>query len=103
MKLIDTDRILEALGAFADEKHGDQHFLAAIASAREIIEGMPEAVTRCGDCRYNYGNVTGHEYNQYDIVCSYFDTDGMEASDYCSRGIYKKRRTNDAGRTDERP
>lgn len=101
MKLIDADKILEAFGSFADEKHGDPHFLAAIASAMEIVEEMPEAVMRCGDCRYNYGNATGREYNPYDIVCSYFDTDGMEASDYCSRGIYKKRRTDEAGRTDQ--
>ena len=49
MKLIDADTILEALGAFSG---GDPHFLNGIASAREIIEGMPEAVVRCRDCKY---------------------------------------------------
>lgn len=50
MKLIDGDKIIEALGALSDKKHGDPHFLAAIATAREIVERMPEAVVRCGDC-----------------------------------------------------
>lgn len=50
MKLIDAGKTLEALGAFTDEKHGDPHFLAGIATAWEIIEEMPEAVVRCGDC-----------------------------------------------------
>lgn len=49
MKLIDADTILEALGAFSG---GDPHFLNGIASAREIIEGMPEAVVRCWNCIY---------------------------------------------------
>ena len=50
MKLIDADKILEALGAFTDKEHGDPHFLNGIETARELIEGMPEAVVRCGDC-----------------------------------------------------
>lgn len=50
MKLIDADKILEALGVFTDEKHGDPHFLKGIETAREIIEGMPEAIVRGGDC-----------------------------------------------------
>ena len=90
MKLIDADALsIEFI-----------HRMDYYDDILEIIEEMPEAVMRCGDCRYNYGNATGREYNPYDIVCSYFDTDGMEASDYCSRGIYKKRRTDEAGRTD---
>ena len=46
-------------------------------------------LVRCGDCRYsryNYGNAEDREYNPNDIVCTYFDTDEMDASDYCSYG-----------------
>ena len=48
-----------------------------------------DELVRCGDCRYNYGNAEGREYNPNDIVCTYFDTDGMDASDYCSHGERK--------------
>ena len=53
----------------------------------EIIDAVP--VVRCKDCRYNYGNAEDCEYNPNDIVCTYFDTDGMDASDYCSCGERK--------------
>lgn len=41
MKLIDADKILEALGVFTDKEHGDPHFLKGIETAREIVEQMP--------------------------------------------------------------
>lgn len=43
MKLIDADKLLEALGVFKDEEHGDPHFLNGIETAREIVEQMPVA------------------------------------------------------------
>ena len=93
MKLIDSDKILEALGMFTDEKCGNPHFMNGIATVLELIEDMPEAVVRCEDCLYNYGNAEDCEYNQNDIVCTYFDTDGLDASDFCS---YGERRSDDA-------
>ena len=50
MKLIDADKLLEALGVFKDKEHGDPHFLNGIETAMEIVEGMPEAIVRGGDC-----------------------------------------------------
>lgn len=41
MRLIDADKILEALGVFKDKNHGDPHFLNGIKTAREIVEQMP--------------------------------------------------------------
>ena len=52
MKLIDSDKILEALGMFTDEKCGNPHFMNGIATVLELIEDMPEAVVRCIDCKY---------------------------------------------------
>ena len=52
MKLIDSDKILEALGMFTDEKCGNPHFMNGIATVLELIEDMPEAVVRCRDCKY---------------------------------------------------
>ena len=86
MKLIDSDKILEALGAFSDETHGDPHFRAAIASAREIIEGMPEAVVRCRDCKWWMAHPkwqTESGYCKYILVLFYV---AKKADDYCSCG-----------------
>ena len=87
MKLIDADKILEALGVFKDKKHGDPHFLAAIATAMEIIEGMPEAVVRCWDCIYwEPATLSSGNCGRALEITAYKD-------DYCS---YGKRRTDDA-------
>ena len=47
----------------------------------------------CKDCVYNVNNKehdpldsTDYSTECVDIVCSYFMTDGMDPSDYCSRG-----------------
>ena len=87
MKLIDADKILEALGIFTDKKHGDPHFLKGIETAREIVEQMPEAVVRCGKCRYAD---TGMYTNKNYIVCEYYDRPCINTTDdYCSYGERK--------------
>ena len=53
---------------------------------RKGWEDRDSEIVRCKDCRYNYGNAEDREYNPNDIVCTYFETDGMDASDYCSYG-----------------
>ena len=95
MKLINAELVLTMLKAFKDEKYGNPHFMNGIATVIELIEDMPEAVVRCEDCLYNYGNAEDCEYNQNDIVCTYFDTDGMDASGFCS---YGERRTDETKR-----
>ena len=59
MKLIYAEMVLAMLEAFKDEKYGNPHFMNGIATVRELIEDMPEAVVRCKDCRY------GHQF--YDV------------------------------------
>lgn len=51
------------------------------ASDADVVE-----VVRCKDCKYNYGLTHGGEFNPDDIVCTYFDTDGMRYCDFCSYG-----------------
>lgn len=46
-------------------------------------------IVRCVDCKYNYGIANKCEFNPHDIVCTYFETDGMDANDFCS---YAERR-----------
>lgn len=52
------------------------------------IEEKP--VVHCKDCKYNVANRQQDplDITDYtDIVCDYFMTDGMEADDFCSKGI----------------
>ena len=49
-------------------------------------------VVRCKDCRFNVNNMErdGYDTTDYsgeDIVCSYFMTDGMLPTDFCSYGL----------------
>jgi hypothetical protein len=53
-------------------------------------ENTVEAV-RCKDCKFNVSNMEKDplditDYSGDDIVCSYFLTDGLEPTDFCSRG-----------------
>ena len=61
----------------------------------DSIDYQPSAdvveVCRCGECRFNVNNMEkdGYDTTDYsgeDIVCSYFMTDGMQATDFCSYG-----------------
>ena len=50
-----------------------------------------QEVVRCKDCKYKVVTDDG-EWYELDVVCSYWETDGLTADDYCSygeRGIYK--------------
>ena len=41
---------------------------------------------RCKDCEFNYGLANGDGFSEIDIVCSYWMTDGLNESDFCSQG-----------------
>ncbi len=52
-------------------------------------------VVRCKDCKYNVANMDKDplditDYSGDDIVCSYFMTDGLEPTDFCSYGAKMK-------------
>ena len=85
MKLIDSDKILEALGMFTDEKYGNPHFMNGIATVLELIEDMPEAVVRCKDCAIA----------QHDELFGQWYCNGKEVKPdgFCSHG---ERRTDEA-------
>ena len=82
MKLINAELVLAMLEAFKDKKYGDPHFMNGIATVRELIEDMPEAVVRCKDCQYRESSF---------CTCSHRDTDQffypeVNPDDYCSYG-----------------
>lgn len=49
--------------------------------AADVVE-----VVRCGECIHNYGVKADCEFNPHDIVCDWWSTDGMDETDFCSRG-----------------
>ena len=58
------------------------------------VDAVP--VVRCKDCIHNVSNrITDplclNDYSGEDIVCDYFETDGMEPDDYCSYAERKKK------------
>lgn len=48
-------------------------------------------IVRCKDCIYNYGIANNCEYAKDDIVCCYWESDGLHSDDFCSKG--KRRET----------
>ena len=57
---------------------------------RKMIEdGELVEVVRCKDCKHKVTTEDG-EYNPRDIVCDYWESDGLEETDFCS---YGERRT----------
>ena len=45
---------------------------------------------RCDKCIYNYGNYYQTDFNPDDIVCTYWETDGLLHDDFCSYGKRKE-------------
>ena len=60
--------------------------MSAKALWRRIMQQPTIDIVRCKECRYNYGNEHNCEYNPEDIVCTYWESDGLDADDYCSYG-----------------
>ena len=81
MKLIYAEMVLAMLEAFKDEKYGNPHFMNGIATVRELIEDMPEAVVRCGDCMMF--DLDGADEGEG--WCWWHDTI-IKLNDYCSYG-----------------
>lgn len=47
-------------------------------------------LVRCKDCKFNYGIANNCEFSKSDIVCTLWESDGLDENDYCSRGIRRK-------------
>ena len=63
--------------------YAEQEFMDRLKEA-PTIDSVP--VVRCKDCKHNYGLTHGGEYCSVDIVCDYWETDGLGESDFCSYG-----------------
>ena len=83
MKLIYAEMVLAMLEAFKDEKYGNPHFMNGIATVRELIEDMPEAVVRCKDCAIaQHDELFGQWYcNGKEVKPDGYCSDGERISD----------------------
>ena len=68
------------------EKHENDEACVRFKATTDFVK-----VVRCKDCKFNVANMEidkndGTDYSGEDIVCSYFMTDGLKPTDYCSRG-----------------
>jgi len=70
------------------QEWGAEHILTHYGY--RIIADMPSAdvvpVVRCKDCNHNFSKKHNKRYNHEDIVCDYWETDGMRDDDFCSYG-----------------
>lgn len=100
MRLIDADQIHHAKYHGIAEiypsdvniesyKRGWNDALDAVAdpSCSPTIDAVP--VIRCKDCKYKVEEEGVDEY-PLDLVCSYWESDGLESTDFCSRGKRKE-------------
>lgn len=65
-----------------------KEYIVPIDDLKAIIEGRDvkhdlEFIVRCKDCKYKCKTEDG-EYYPEDIVCSYWESDGLCENDYCS-------------------
>ena len=82
----------ECFGGPCESKCVDYCEISNIPAA-DVVE-----VVRCKDCKHNVANWEHDELDvadYTDIVCDYFMTDGMTATDYCSYGVRKDGAKND--------
>ena len=92
-RYIDADEFYEGFCIYAMGQ--DKNFIKAV---EQVLEDTPtadvEEVVRCEKCKFNVANMEKDEYDTTDydgkdIVCSYFMTDGLQPTDFCSHGERK--------------
>lgn len=91
MRLIDADELIPSLKmgeanadtAYGDGRNGGIYFAIWRIGQMPTIDAAP--VVRCKNCKHKVTTEDG-EYNPHDIVCDYWESDGLEETDFCSYG-----------------
>ena len=97
-RLIDANPLVKGMKGRLKSYEKEYGYLSDFVSGYEeaiddvvdtpTVEAKP--VVHCKDCKYNVANRQQDplDITDYtDIVCDYFMTDGMEADDFCSKGV----------------
>lgn len=90
IELIDRKALLKYVRGIGNHFYSewDTGGVLVAIEKQPTIEAKP--VVYCKDCKYNVANRQQDplDITDYtDIVCDYFMTDGMEADDFCSKGV----------------
>ena len=83
MRLIDADELKIDYGFSWDDITPTHEEMIAVIERQPTIDAVP--VVRCKDCKHKVTTEDG-EYNPHDIVCDYWESDGLEETDFCSYG-----------------
>lgn len=81
MGLIYVDALKKAI---VNYPYGLRGMIYEDINVQPTIDAVP--VVRCKDCKHNYGKKHNEGYNHEDIVCDYWETDGLNENDFCSYG-----------------
>lgn len=70
----------DAIKTLEGWKISGEMILATVPSA-DVVE-----VVRCNECIHNVGIRDNTEFYDNDIVCDYWESDGLYSTDFCSYG-----------------
>lgn len=62
----------------------------AVQKFEQLPSAQPEII-RCKECKHNVGVRDNTGFYEYDIVCDYWESDGLYSTDFCSYGERVKR------------
>lgn len=81
----------EALAIFSDLHPLDYNGQTYLSQLQRLQVFFSGSVVFCKDCVFNYANAAPDplditEYGEDEVVCKYFQTDGLDLLDFCSHG-----------------
>ena len=84
IRLVDDEKFIEIL----DEQQVAYYILEIMAEFFEMTPTVDAVeVVRCKECIYAHTPNEG--YNPEDMVCTFWQSDGLKETDYCSMGKRK--------------
>lgn len=100
-RYIDADKLKETIASnvylVSDCINSRDYGMFWTGGIEKAIDEQPTAdvveVVRCKDCKHNVGVRDNTGFYEYDIVCEYWESDGLYSTDFCS---YGERRTDEA-------
>ena len=93
-RFVDSEKLKSILKGIKIKGVGAEilNFNDGVEYARDVINIIDLStadsveIVRCKDCKYNYGIANNCEYAKDDIVCCYWESDGLHSDDFCSKG-----------------
>lgn len=77
-RYIDADKLQQV---YKEIHGGKRSLLIDTEPTADVVE-----VVRCNECIHNVGIRDNTEFYDKDIVCDYWESDGLYSTDFCSYG-----------------